>query len=126
MASKDSLSDVNHRFVAKGETLPAVTLPDGSKVQTGTVGALIQNIKVYDRVSAGERIEGPCNSNWQVLIRLTIKLGLSKSDIEGMMELAIPTLARIGFFDLFPVKEWMASNSEGRKFVGKRSEEMGY
>jgi hypothetical protein len=28
-------------------------------------------------------------------------LGLSKSDIEKMMELAIPTLARVGFLDSF-------------------------
>jgi hypothetical protein len=53
-------------------------------------------------------------------------LGLSKSDIEKLMELAIPTLVRVGFLDLFPVSEWMASNSEGRKFVGRRAKEMGY
>ena len=53
-----ALAEVNHRFVAKGENLPAVTLPDGSKVQTGTVGALIQNIKLYDRICAGATIHG--------------------------------------------------------------------
>jgi hypothetical protein len=61
MASNDSLSDVNHGFVAKGKSLPAVSLPDGSMAQTGTVGALVQNIKAYDRVSVGEHIEGRCD-----------------------------------------------------------------
>lgn len=35
-----------------------MTLADGTKIQTGTVGALIQNIKLYDRVLAGEATEG--------------------------------------------------------------------
>ena len=30
--------------------MPIVTLPDGSKVQTGTVGALIVNIRTYDEL----------------------------------------------------------------------------
>ena len=32
--------------------MPTVTLPDGRKVQTGTVGALIVNIKEYDQIVA--------------------------------------------------------------------------
>ena len=72
MASNDSLSDVNHRFVAKGETLPAVTLPDGSTVQTGTIGALIQNIKAYDLVSVGEHVEGLYNLTQPCLVGLMI------------------------------------------------------
>jgi hypothetical protein len=55
------LSDINHQFVTEGQTLPAVTLPDGSKVQTGTVGALLMNIKLYDRVCGGEMVEGTCS-----------------------------------------------------------------
>ena len=58
--------------------------------------------------------------------RTNDRLGLSKSDIERMMELAIPTLAKVGFLDLFPIDEWEASNSDGRKFVGRRAKEMGY
>ncbi len=37
--------------------------------------------------------------------RTNDRLGLSKSDIERMMDLAIPTLAKVGFLDLFPIDE---------------------
>lgn len=40
------------------QTLPAITLADGTKLQTGTVGTLIKNIKLYDRLCAGEDVEG--------------------------------------------------------------------
>ena len=40
------------------QSLPVITLADGTKVQTGTVGTLIQNIKLYDRVCGGEHITG--------------------------------------------------------------------
>lgn len=42
------------------------------------------------------------------------------------MELAIPTMKRVGFMDLFPVDEWLASKSDGRKFVGKKLNEVGH
>ena len=60
MSSSDnskSLSDINNQFVTKGETFPSVTMADGFKVQTGTVGALLINIKFYDRMCKGEAIE---------------------------------------------------------------------
>lgn len=43
-----------------------------------------------------------------------------------MMEMAIPTLAKVGMLDLFPVEEWIASKSEGRKYVGRKAKELGY
>ena len=59
------LAAINSLFIAKteGNSLPAVTLPDGSKIQTGTVGGLMMNIKLYDRVVKGESIEGRLNRN---------------------------------------------------------------
>lgn len=56
--SNKGLAEINHQFVAKGESLPEVALPDGTKIQTGTVGALLQNIKIYDRLCNGETVEG--------------------------------------------------------------------
>lgn len=55
----EALHNINKRLL-KDQTsnLPAITLADGTKIQTGTVGALIQNIKLYDRVCAGEEIDG--------------------------------------------------------------------
>lgn len=72
MTSKDSLGDVNNRLVAHGESFPVVTLKDGSKVQTGTIGALVQNIKLYDRIAAGEEIEGWFDAEGNWLCGLTI------------------------------------------------------
>ena len=60
----EALAKINKRFVAddQKDKLPAVTLPDGSKIQTGTLGALLQYIKMYDRLCAGEQIEeGVCS-----------------------------------------------------------------
>ena len=59
--SNAELAAINSKFIAKteGNTLPVVTLPDGSKIQTGTVGGLTVNIKLYDRVVKSEPIEGP-------------------------------------------------------------------
>lgn len=51
---------------------------------------------------------------------------MSKSDLEKMMEIPLPTLAKVGMLDLFPVDEWMAARSEGRKYVGRKAKEMGY
>lgn len=55
----EALHNINKRLL-KDQTsnLPAITLADGTKIQTGTIGALIQNIKLYDRICAGEEIEG--------------------------------------------------------------------
>lgn len=55
----EALHNINKRMLKDpSQSLPAITLADGTKVQTGTVGALIANIKLYDRICAGESIEG--------------------------------------------------------------------
>ena len=122
-----ALADVNRRFVAKGESLPAVILPDGSKVQTGTVGALLRNIKLYDRICAGETIEG-MNPNPVTACNLGINvlLGIAKGELEKMMVIPIPTLAKVGLFEVFTPDEWMAGASSGRRFVGVKAKELGY
>ncbi|KAF2168359.1 hypothetical protein M409DRAFT_21111 [Zasmidium cellare ATCC 36951] len=107
----EALHDINKRLLKdQSSSLPAITLADGTKIQTGTVGALIQNIKLYDRVCAGEEIEG-----------------LTKDQLEQFLTTPIPTLHKSGLLDIFPPDEWIAGgSSEGRKFVGRKAKEQGY
>ena len=95
LISVEKLKDVNQKIVAKGETLPAVTLKDGTRVQTGTVAAMLFNIQKYD---SGER-----------------------GSIESELELVIPTLFKVGLFDLFTPEEWVSGSSPGRRFVGQKA-----
>lgn len=48
ISTSDSLAALNSATL--GTNMPVVTLPDGSKVQTGTVGALLINIREYNRL----------------------------------------------------------------------------
>ena len=56
-------------------------LKDGSQVQTGTVATMLHNIELYN---AGQR-----------------------GQIEEELKIAIPTLVKVGLFDLFEVDEWI-------------------
>ncbi|KAI1098892.1 hypothetical protein F4804DRAFT_345959 [Jackrogersella minutella] len=83
-----------------GTEMPQITLPDGSKVQTGTVGALLINIRVYNEAH---------------------KIG-DKQKMEVLseaMRATLPLLHKVGMFDLFQPEEWIQGNNEGRKAVGK-------
>lgn len=91
--SPSDLAAINHKIVAEGEVLPAVTLKDGSRVQTGTVATLLHNITLYN---AGER-----------------------GRVETELAAAIPTLFKVGLFDLFPPAEWIAGDNPGRRHVGE-------
>ena len=88
-----ALSSINQKILADGETLPAVKLNDGSTVQTGTVATMLVNISNYNR---GER-----------------------GDVERQLELAVPTLFKVGLFDLFPVEAWIQGDNPGRSLVGQ-------
>ncbi|AWV06354.1 DUF7709 family protein [Marilutibacter maris] len=89
------LAGINHKIVADGESLPAVRLKDGSTVQTGTVATMLHNIGLYN---AGER-----------------------GEVERQLELAVPTLIKVGLFELFPPSEWLAGDNPGRRFVGLKA-----
>ncbi len=91
----DYLKNINQKILADGESLPAVTLKDGSRVQTGMVATMLHNIREYDAGARGE--------------------------VERELELAIPTLFKVGLFDLFQPEEWIAGSSPGRRFVGERA-----
>lgn len=93
----EQLGAINQKVVADGENLPAVTLKDGSKVQTGTVATMLHNIELYN---AGQR-------------------GM----IEKELELAIPTLIKVGLFDLFSPDEWVDGANPGRRFVGLKAKQ---
>ncbi len=81
VAGLDQLSVINQKVVGEGEVLPQVVLKDGSQVQTGTVATMLHNIELYN---AGQR-----------------------GQIEEELKIAIPTLIKVGLFDLFEVDEWI-------------------
>ena len=93
MPTDKNLAAVNAKILAAGESLPAVKLKDGSVVQTGTVATVLHNIARYN---AGER-----------------------GSIETELEIAVPTLIKVGLFDLFAIDEWIEGNNPGRTLVGK-------
>lgn len=88
----EQLGSINKKIVAEGEELPAVTLKDGSKVQTGTVATMLRNVALYN---AGER-----------------------GEVEEQLKIAVPTLIKVGLFDLFSFDEWINGQNPGRRFVG--------
>jgi hypothetical protein len=52
-ANLDALHAINRRALLGDDSqqnLPALTLADGSQIQTGTVGALLKNIRDYDQM----------------------------------------------------------------------------
>lgn len=91
--TNENLKYINQKILAQGESLPTVILKDGSPVQTGTVATMLHNIRLYDEGSRGS--------------------------VERELELAIPTLIKVGLFDLFTPEEWIQGSSPGRRFVGQ-------
>lgn len=91
----EELKSINQKLLAEGESLPAVALKDGSRVQTGTVAMMLYNIKQYDRGTRGV--------------------------VEQELEMSIPTLFKVGLFDLFTPEEWLKGTSPGRRFVGQKA-----
>lgn len=95
--NSNELSSINQKIIQDGEVLPAVKLKDGSTVQTGTVATMLYNIDLYNSGLRGE--------------------------IEQELILAIPTLFKVGLFDLFNPDEWISGNNPGRRFVGEKAKE---
>lgn len=97
VAHSDELAAINRKILAEGEELPSVRLKDGTKVQTGTVATVLHNIRLYNQGQRGR--------------------------VETELELAIPTLFKVGLFDLFTPEEWIKGDNPGRTFVGKKAKE---
>ena len=99
--SNESLQETNNKTLGTtAGAFPIVTLPDGRKLPTGTVGALLVNIKSYDEATEEQRAE-----------------------LEPAIQSAIPTLVKIGMFNLFTPQEWASQRSPGRNLVGKLARE---
>lgn len=91
------LAHINQKILADGQSLPCVTLKDGSQVQTGTVATLLHNIEIYNTGARGQ--------------------------VEQEIAAAIPTVAKVGLFDLFPPDQWIAGANPGRRLVGELARE---
>ncbi|MGP5417530.1 DUF7709 family protein [Psychrobacter faecalis] len=91
----EQLANINQKVIDKGQTLPSVKLKDGSTVQTGTVATMLHNIQLYN---SGEH-----------------------EQVENELILAIPTLFKVGLFDLFSIDEWINGTNPGRRFVGEQA-----
>lgn len=98
----NDLQSINNKTLGtNANAFPIVTLPNGQKVPTGTVGALLVNIQNYDASEESQR-----------------------KQIEPALRAAIPILQKVGMFDLFRPEEWVEGGSPGRAFVGKVAMEM--
>ena len=93
--NNEALKQINRKILAEGESLPAVKLKDGTAVQTGTVATMLHNLSLYN---AGER-----------------------GRVEEELRLSVPTLIKVGLFDLFPPEDWVRGNNPGRKLVGEEA-----
>lgn len=91
------LAEINQKVVQNSEVLPQVKLKDGSRVQTGTVATMLHNINLYN---AGVR-----------------------GAVEEELILAVPTLFKVGMFDLFSADEWINGTNAGRRFVGEQAKQ---
>ncbi|KAI1505263.1 hypothetical protein F5X99DRAFT_276062 [Biscogniauxia marginata] len=104
MAAADS--KVGNRSLAAlnsttmGVNFPEITLADGTVVQTGTVGALLINIRTYNEAhAAGDEAK--------------------KTQLEDSFQATLPLLHKVGLFDLFPPEDWLRGSNEGRRAVGR-------
>lgn len=93
----EQLATVNSKIIAEGETLPIVQLKDGTGVQTGTVATMLHNVSLYNSGTRGE--------------------------VEQELEMAVPTLFKVGLFRLFSPQEWINGDNPGRRFVGLKAKE---
>ncbi|KAI4600953.1 hypothetical protein KJ359_013116 [Pestalotiopsis sp. 9143b] len=90
--SNSKLANLNSATL--GAKMPEITLPDGSVVQTGTVG------QAYNEAHASGDED-------------------KKAKLKEAMAATLPMLKKVGFFDLFTPEEWIQGDNEGRKVVGK-------
>ena len=101
-----------------GAEMPEITLANGQKVQTGTVGALLRNIAAYDEL----KIRLLHSTTKAQRIRLDAEV----ARYEAMLTAPLPMLQKLGLFDLFSPEEWVDGGSPGRKFVGRCALAAGY
>ncbi|XWW94822.1 hypothetical protein V2A60_002770 [Cordyceps javanica] len=98
---QESLQAINNRTLGtSADSFPVVTLPGGDQVPTGTVGALLVNIRAYDAAAAAGDAD-------------------AQDTLARAIRAAVPVLQRVGMFDLFRPDEWTSDRSQGRTLVGE-------
>lgn len=103
-AEPDRLAAINSQTL--GASMPVVKLANGQKVQTGTIGALLVNIKTYDEIVASKGGDASADEKLK--------------ELDDNFRAAMPLLKRVGFLDLFTPEEWIAgTRSPGRRRVGE-------
>ncbi|KAF3765637.1 hypothetical protein M406DRAFT_68062 [Cryphonectria parasitica EP155] len=101
MAANSNLAGLNSATM--GAKMPEIALPDGTVVQTGTVGALLINIKSYNKAYAEDD-------------------ETTMERLKEAMKAPLPLLDRIGLFEvLFTAQEIVegAGDNEGRRVFGE-------
>jgi hypothetical protein len=56
-----------------------------------------------------------------LIFNITLYNNGERGQVEEELRLAIPTLFKVGLFDLFDPTEWVQGNNPGRKFVGEEA-----
>ncbi|KAI8592663.1 hypothetical protein HDU89_008396 [Geranomyces variabilis] len=100
----NDLAAINQKILGADQSFITVTLADGSRVQTGTVATLLHNARLYDALPADAKEE--------------------RQKLEEEMRAAVPTVEKVGLFDLFTPEEWMAGSSAARRFVGAAAKKL--
>jgi len=102
-----------------GASFPVITLPSGDKIPTGTIGALLYNIRRYDALAL--TITNTTEDNDKREKEEELRL------LGEEMQLALPVLKKAGMFDLFTPDEWrQGTTSPGRKLVGEAAKKRGF
>ncbi len=99
--TQESLQAINNKTLGTSAgSFPVVKLPSGETIPTGTVGALLVNIRAYDAAAAA----GDAGA---------------QDTLEAAIRAAVPVLHKVGMFDLFGPDEWASETSRGRSLVGE-------
>ncbi|KAJ2965717.1 hypothetical protein NQ176_g10482 [Zarea fungicola] len=103
--TQDDLQAINNKTLGTSAgSFPVVTLPNGERIPTGTVGALLVNIAAYDAAAAsGDEA--------------------TLATLEEAIRAAVPVLRKVGMFELFAPDEWDSKTSKGRSLVGQVAKE---
>lgn len=102
ISEDETLQKINNQTLGTSpQAFPIMSLPDGSKVPTGTVGALLVNLREYDNTNDPER----------------------RKELEVSIRASVPVLIRTGLFHLFTPDEWISGGSDGRQLVGRIAKE---
>lgn len=89
--------------------MPVITLGNGQKVPTGTIGALLVNIETYDEVTASG---GDLQTDEKI------------KELEEKFRAALAMLISSGLLALFEPREWIdGASSAGRRTVGELASE---